>query len=157
MGGFFDYGVATAAPNEVVDVFLEGATETDWSMLLAYGERRHVEPDEVLFELGDRSRSLMIVLDGTFQASLPGRRRGHRNVAGTITSGSVLGELAFLDGVERSARVSAVTEGEVLVLEWSAFEKLAAVRPSLAIEILTGLGRILAARFRTTAARANNG
>lgn len=157
MGGFFDYGVAAAAPSEAGEAFLEGATETDWSMLVAYGERREVAPEEILFELGDMSRSLIIVLAGTFQASLPGRRRGHRTVAGTITAGSVLGELAFFDGAPRSARVAAVTPGEVLIVQWAAFEKLAAVRPSLAIDMLAGLGQILAARFRTANARANNG
>ncbi|MCA1671302.1 MAG: cyclic nucleotide-binding domain-containing protein [Actinobacteria bacterium] len=66
--------------------------------------------------------------------------------------GSVFGELSFFDGRPRSALVRAVTDGQLLRLSFDAFEVLSAKEPVLARSVLLDLGRILAARLRSTQA-----
>lgn len=153
--GFFDYGVdAARADASAPESFLADASDADWTMLLAYGERRPVTSDEAVVELGETSRALLIVLRGSFRVLAPTGRRGRWRVVDHIDAGSVIGELAFFDGAPRSRSVVAEEPGEVFVLEWDAFQRLAAVRPNLAIAILTDLGVILTGRFRVRAREA---
>jgi CRP/FNR family transcriptional regulator, cyclic AMP receptor protein len=153
--GFFDYGVGREEADVAVqESFLAGASDADWTMLLAYGERRSVAPDEAVIEFGEASRSLLIVLRGSFRVLAPARRHGRWRVVDHIDAGSVIGELAFFDGAPRSRSVVAEDSGEVFVLEWEAFQRLAAVRPALAISILSDLGVILTSRFRRRASEA---
>lgn len=154
-GGFFDYGLEPArSETSATESFLADASEADWTMLLAYGERRAVTTDEAVIEIGETSRSLLIVLRGSFRVLAPSGRRGRWRVVDHIDAGSVIGELAFFDGAPRSRSVVAEEPGEVFVLEWEAFQRLAAVRPTLAIAILTDLGVILTGRFRLRASEA---
>ena len=60
----------------------------------------------------------------------------------------MFGELAFLDGLPRSATVRAVEDGEALRLSFEAFETLAARHAELGRAILLDLGRIAALRLR---------
>lgn len=66
----------------------------------------------------------------------------------TFDPGSVVGELAFLDGRPRSAGIRALTDGAMLRLSREAFDQLAARDGELARAILLDLGRILALRLR---------
>jgi CRP/FNR family transcriptional regulator, cyclic AMP receptor protein len=89
---------------------------------------------------GDDDRALYLVLSGRLQALVEG--------ATAIEPGSVFGELAFLDGLPRSATVRAVEDGEALRLSFDTFETLAARHPELGRAILLDLGRIAALRLR---------
>jgi CRP-like cAMP-binding protein len=89
---------------------------------------------------GDDDRALYLVLSGRLQALVGG--------ATSIDAGSVFGELAFLDGLPRSATVRALEDGEALRLSFDAFETLAARHPELGRAILLDLGRIAALRLR---------
>lgn len=153
--GFFDYGLDGTDPvDDGPDLFLEAASDADWSMLLAYGERRVVGAGDVVVEMGETSRDLIIVLSGSFSVTVPTGRRGRSKTIGRIDAGSVFGELAFFDGAPRSSSVVADEDGEIFVLGWTAFERLAAVRPALATLILADLGTILASRFRRVSRQA---
>jgi CRP/FNR family transcriptional regulator, cyclic AMP receptor protein len=89
---------------------------------------------------GDDDRALYLVLSGRLEALVGG--------SPSIDPGSVFGELAFLDGLPRSATVRAVEDGEALRLSFDAFEVLAARHPELGRAILLDLGRIAALRLR---------
>lgn len=145
--GFFDYPTTTSSVDDELD-FLADASDTDWSMLLDYGRRLTLAEGERAVEAGSSSRSLMIVLSGSFHVTTPTRRRGRERVIGLVRQGSVIGELGFLDGRPRSHHVVAIEPAEVLELDWGAFERLAAVRPRLGIVLLTDVARVLALRFR---------
>ena len=87
------------------------------------------------------------MVDGELEVLLPATRGRWRRV-NTAGKGSVLGELAFLDGDARSAMVRTLTPTTVAELTFADFERLSDFRPDLALMVAMDLGRILARRLR---------
>jgi CRP/FNR family cyclic AMP-dependent transcriptional regulator len=122
-----------------------------WSALIEYTETRRFRPGEIVVAVGEAERSLYVVASGALEVLLGKGRRGHRSIE-SLGPGSLIGEVSFFDGEPRSASVQAVTDGELLRLSFDSFEVFAARQPELARDLLLDLGRILAARLRTTLA-----
>ncbi len=141
---FFRYDPSARAEDEVV--FLEGCSESDWQHLTEFGERKPFRSGEVVIRQGDRDRSLLIVLDGELQTTVGAGRKRRRLSA--VPTGSVIGELSFLDGASRSADVVAESDGEVLKLDFDAYEALMHRHPALGHRILLDLARIAVMRVR---------
>jgi CRP-like cAMP-binding protein len=95
---------------------------------------------------GDVDRSLLIVVDGALGVYLGAEQEPFD----VIRSPSVLGEVAFFDGLARSGTLRGIEEGELLRLDFTDFEALAAESPHIGQTILLDLGRILALRLRRT-------
>jgi CRP/FNR family transcriptional regulator, cyclic AMP receptor protein len=148
---FFDYPTdetaSTKSPAAVSDSFLPDASPGEWSDLLRFASTRHLAAGETLISLGDADRSLHLVRDGSLEVLQPAKRGRWRRLR-TVESGSVLGELAFFDGDERSAAVRALTPATVAQLSYDEFGDLASTRPDLALLVAMDLGRILANRLR---------
>ena len=145
---FFDYPTGESTPpDERGDYLLPGASEADWADLLCFATTHHVAAGETLIAPGSLGRSLYLVADGVLEVMLPTPHgRWHR--VGTVGTGSLLGELAFLDGQVRSALVRATTPVTVSELTFEDFSDLATERPDLALLVAMDLGRILAGRVR---------
>jgi anti-anti-sigma factor len=120
-------------------------------------ERRALEPllvrrtyakGEAVFREGDSGRDLFIISRGTASVKirLNGPRREHRLT--TFSAGTVFGEVALLDGPPRSATVEADEPLVCYVLTGKAFDTLARGHESVAIKLLTNLGRELSRRLR---------
>src|SRR4051812_48940050 len=71
---------------------------------------------ERIFTVGAPGQSMMAVLVGTVRISLP-THKGREIVLADMPAGEVFGEIALLDGKERSADATALTNCELLVLE----------------------------------------
>ena len=149
---FFDYPgtVASTTSEQPPEVFLPEASESDWTLLLRHCRRRRFDAGEAVITVGTTSRSLYLVVDGTLQVHLQGKRRrtglAPRVIA--VGAGSVLGEMSFFDSGQRSASVVATTPVEVAELRLDDFGALAEEDPRLGLQILFDLGRILAQRLR---------
>ena len=70
-----------------------------------------------------------------------------------IGAGSVIGEQSFFDGLPRSAHVWAVTDGELLTLEFDDYKRFGQEEPTLARDLLFALARVLSVRLRNTTFR----
>jgi CRP/FNR family cyclic AMP-dependent transcriptional regulator len=134
--GFFHYPTESALPQGLPG-FLAERGEGDWGTLLEHTETRLFRPGEVVLEAGARDRALYLLVDGWMKAP-----------SGVIHPVATLGEAAFLDGRPRAVTVRGMSEGELLRLDYDAFEALAARDARLGREILLDVGRILAARLR---------
>ncbi len=78
--------------------------------------RKAYEPGEPICHVGAPGQSMMVIVAGTVRVSLPGPR-GKGVILADLGAGELLGEVALLDGGERSADASALTKCELLVLE----------------------------------------
>ena len=114
---------------------------------------RHLEPrgfklGEVVFEEGEESRSMYLLSRGAADVVLwiPEERR-HRRVA-TFTPGTILGEIALVDGQPRAATVVTTEPLDVFELTYEAFERLTAEHTLIAMKIQRAISRILGARVR---------
>ena len=135
------------APLELVEehsdevLFLADASVSDWARIFDHATSRRFSEGETIMEEGARDRALCFLTEG--RLTLVGAA-----VYKTIEAPSVIGEVAFLDGLPRSAGLVAATDGEIACLDRDAYEALAAADPDLARRMALELGRILALRLR---------
>jgi CRP/FNR family cyclic AMP-dependent transcriptional regulator len=81
-------------------------------------------PGSVLISQGEKGLGLFILLKGTVRITRANSPDGAEEVLGTAGAGEVIGELALLDDLPRSATVTAVDEVTVLVLPFWEFRIL---------------------------------
>lgn len=111
--------------------------------LSSLGKTRHLKAGETIFNAGAPGDSMMAVAQGTVRICLL-TPAGREVVLADIESGDVFGEIAMLDGGERSADARALTNCTLVVLERRAFLPVLKRDPMLAI----GLIETLCARVR---------
>jgi len=93
-----------------------GFTSDGAQMLLDCGDLKEYAPGEVLFQEGEHPEFVLLVLAGTMQVFV---ERQHRDlVLNDAGPGTILGELAVLCGIPRSASIRAGKNAAVL--QWSA-------------------------------------
>ena len=85
----------------------------------------------------------MVILSGTVRVSLPGPR-GKGIILGDLAPGELLGEVALLDGKERSADATALTKCELVVLERRDVLPFLEQRPDMCLKLL----ELMCARLR---------
>jgi CRP/FNR family cyclic AMP-dependent transcriptional regulator len=88
--------------------------------------------------------------DSTGDVSAGALSRGVERVLVHLRPGEFFGDMSFIDGQPRSASAFAVEESEVLVLDKTAFDRLAREEPSLAFRLAMNMARILSSRLRQT-------
>ena len=81
-------------------------------------------PGAVLISQSEKGLGLFILLKGTVRITRANSPDGAEEVLGTAGAGEVIGELALLDDLPRSATVTAVDEVTVLVLPFWEFRIL---------------------------------
>jgi CRP-like cAMP-binding protein len=145
--GYFNYPEVKADPSDAP--FLATCSQDEWATIRAHADTLRYAAGSTVIAPGSLERALVILVTGQLEVvrTHAGRRRDQR--LALCEAGSVVGELAFLDGKPASALVRAVGEVEVLRLPLPRFEVLAAKDPQLALYVLFDLGRLVASRFRT--------
>ena len=98
-----------------------------------------------IFAKGDPGNSMMAVLHGRVVISNPSPD-GRQLVVTTFREGDVFGEIALLDGKERSADATAAVDCELLVVPRRSVLRLLEHRPDLCVELMV----VLCERLRRT-------
>ncbi len=91
---------------------------------------RRFRRGEVLFHQGDSGDALFILVAGAVKVVLPSEE-GDEAILATLRPGDFLGELALLDGAERSATAVALEPTETLVLPRARFRELVGREPAI--------------------------
>lgn len=111
-------------------------------------KERTLEPKEKLFEAGETGDAAFVVYRGNIAVFVTERSGRIREVA-CMQPGDILGQVALLDGGQRSATCAAGSETTtVLELRRSAFNKAFDKHQSVAFKLLEVLTRVLARQFR---------
>src|SRR5215831_2230402 len=105
-----------------------GDTEID-AILAHSNVSRHSEGEQI-FAKGDPGNSMMAVLKGRITISAPSPD-GRQVVLTVMREGDVVGEIALLDGHERSADATAATDVELLTVPRRSLLALLERRPDL--------------------------
>ena len=106
-------------------------------------ERGHLKSfrrDAELMAQGDEGNTLFIMLSGLARVSMVAAN-GREIVLDYAEPGHVLGEIAFLDGGERTASVHAIEPVEALVLSRSAFDDIVRKHQRMALRLLKAMAR----------------
>lgn len=142
----------------VVRRMAEELRSTDVFQMLDTGEAQHVAslcsrkllgPGDVLFEEGQPARFLFLVLRGELQIVVTSPAGDARVVVGTVGPGSLVGEMAVLEAVPRSASGQAAVTCELLQLPGRAFAELVASAHPAAFAILRQMQHTLSHRLRS--------
>jgi CRP-like cAMP-binding protein len=105
---------------------------------------RHAGGD-LIFAKGDPGNSMMAVLEGRIMITAPSQD-GRQVVLTVMREGDVFGEIALLDGKERTADATAMTGCELLIVPRRSLLALLERRPDLCIDLLI----VLCERLRRT-------
>lgn len=118
----------------------------------AASTRVRLEAGEYLFHRGDPGDALYAVGDGAIQIETSAAD-GRGRVLNLMRPGDIFGEIALLDGGERTADASAVDTTRLRRLSRDAFHRLLAQHPDLARHLIEALCR----RLRRISAQAEDG
>lgn len=113
--------------------------------LRSHAIRQTVRSGTTIFTRGDPGTSLFAICSGTIKVSSPSAD-GHSAIFNLISEGSVVGEIALLDGLPRTADATAVTDCELMVIERREFIPLIHEQPEVGLRII----ELLCGRLRQT-------
>ncbi len=125
--------------------FFKGLNEDIISQLVAHTVTRKVKKNTVLFRKGDVGTTLYVVSAGVVRITSPSGQ-GNEAVLNLIVPGEIFGEIAFLDGGQRTADAIMAEAGELVVIERRDFMPLLEAYPELSTRLL----KILCGRLRKT-------
>ena len=113
--------------------------------LLEHATAQTLAADEVLFMAGDPGDGFYRLDEGLLKVSIASASGAERILA-ILGPGAIVGDLAIIDGLPRSASVSALRDCKLRFVSRKAFETFAGKQP----EIYHYLAKILATRLRDT-------
>jgi CRP-like cAMP-binding protein len=122
--------------------FLESLDDSQIDYLVKVGKRVQLNRGELLFRKGDPGRCMYVILEGQIQIYMESND-GQAAVLRVLESTQFFGEMALLDGGERSANAMALTPCEFFVLERASFLNLITTYPELMTALLSGLSERL--------------
>jgi CRP-like cAMP-binding protein len=102
------------------------------------GGAQALAPGDVLFEKGEPSGTMYVVLSGELQI-VDGNQ-----VYETVVTGGIVGEMALVDGGPRSATVRARTASEVIAVDEGRFTAIVRQNPFFALRLM----RLMSGRLR---------
>jgi len=120
-------------------------SETEMATLLTYAHVARFAANERIFLKGSPGTGMMAVLKGSVRIAVPGLD-GREIVLTVIGEGDIVGEIALIDGKERTADATAVSDCEMLVIERRSFLPFLEQHPQVATRLLVAL----CARLRRT-------
>ncbi len=106
------------------------------------------DPNEILLDFDDPSSDVYFLISGDVRI-LMRTAAGKEVILSEMKGGQLFGELAAVDGIKRSANVTALTRGEVCIMPASVFREVLYNSPVIAERMF----RILTNRIRELNAR----
>lgn len=126
---------------------LDGLTDPELAKLLPMLKDVSLKGGEVLFKEEEASNEIYLVQSGSVEICKSGAEKGTSFVIAESGTGSVFGELAFLDGSPRSAMVRAATETHLIVIEKKTLYQL-----PFSHRLIENIARASSEKLRTSAA-----
>jgi CRP-like cAMP-binding protein len=109
-------------------------TDEQLAAVARLAERLHIDEGEVILREGRLGRELFVILEGTVVVTRAGR------AINQLEAGDYFGELAAIEGVPRSATVTAKTDLEVLIVGPREFDAMMEI-PGVRNALLVGMAR----------------
>lgn len=133
--------------NSSEKALFEDFSDNEIKEVLNYTQAYKFNKGDFLFKEGENTKSLYIIFSGNVEISAL-NSKGERVSFPFSGNGTVLGEIAFLDGKDRTASAQALDILEAIEITPLNFQKMELEKPMLAIKFLKELGRIVAERLR---------
>jgi CRP-like cAMP-binding protein len=118
-------------------------SEIDLAPYEARAMWRRFGPEETLVDFDDLSTDVYFLLSGEVRV-LMRTASGKEVILDEMRTGDLFGELAAMDGIKRSANVTALTRGEACVMPASVFKDIVFTHPQVAERLFC----LMASRIR---------
>jgi CRP/FNR family transcriptional regulator, cyclic AMP receptor protein len=122
-----------------------GLSSEERRILVGRAKLRSFAAGQTVFSMGSPGNSMMAVLSGSIRISIPSSS-GKEIVLAILQAGEVFGEIALLDGKERTADAKAMTECRFAVLDRSDVLALLHRHPAAWLKVV----EVLCERLRRT-------
>ena len=125
-----------------VDLF-SSQDKRELKVLSGSCQERKYSAGSTLIKQGDSGAGLYVIIHGLVKITLENNPDRVETDLGTFGSGSVLGEMALLDDLPRSATVTAVEDTTALLLPVWEFRTAVRNHPEIALKLLAILSKRL--------------
>ena len=136
---------------ERVDLF-SSLDKKELQTLAKSCQERKYSPGSILIKQGDTGVGLYVIINGHVKTTLARNPDRAEEDLGTYGPGSVLGEMALLDDLPRSATVTAIDYVTALLLPVWEFRTTVRSHPEIALKLLS----VLSKRLRKMESRNDN-
>ncbi len=133
---------AKLADMQGADSIFAGLSAPDWEALASRAVQISFVKGRELLSQGDSGDGMLILTEGSARVSML-TANGREIVLAYADPGAVLGEIALLDGGERTASVIATSAGKALQLGRNALRDFVATHPEFAWSLMHQLARRL--------------
>jgi CRP/FNR family cyclic AMP-dependent transcriptional regulator len=115
-----------------------GLSKSELQMVAQITERQHYVRHQVIIKSAERGKGFFLLTKGIVRVSVEGSR-GKEVILGVLYPNDFFGEMALLDGLPRSATVTAMEESEVLVISRQDFLECIRKVPQVAAKMIVTL------------------
>ena len=113
--------------------------------LAAACRRLQLAPGDTLVTQGDRAQTVYLLVAGRLK-TVRYSKNGHEIWLASFSEGALIGEMSGLTGATRSSSVIAVTNADVLAVDYPDFENAISTAPGFGLKV----SKLLADRVRNT-------
>ncbi len=150
---FREYGVGMAVLKLLRDLRIFcGMGEGELRQVVRLFSQKLFRPKEVIFEEGSTGQELYVVERGEIDIYT----KNEEKILGTIRSGAVLGEIAFLNGEPRTAKAVSKSATIARVIHRSDFDRLVQRESHLGLIFFQNIALDLAAKLKQSVIQARN-
>ncbi len=121
----------------------------EMAALPQYVQAYSVEANTVIFREGDRGGFMCLVIDGGAEIFKQNHKFGSKRV-GSIEPGKTVGEMALVDGEQRSATWICPQPSRLVMLTREQFVRMIRENPALSVNILLKIVTMMSRRLRQT-------
>lgn len=138
----------------IIDIpFFDKITEDDLNVIADHLIFMEIDKDEILFKEGDKGDSVYFVVAGELEVIKETNTPAKKVVITTIQKNRPIGEMSIIDSTPRSATVRALSKTSLLSLSKNSFDLILEKRPTIGIEILKKIARLMSMNLRRTSAQ----
>jgi len=137
--------LATTCPKISVFRYMDAG---DWEILKSYLDQARYAAGEILYNEGDEGDFLAFIVGGHLEALKKTEFLGKPVILAKFYAGSVVGEMAFLDGSRRSVTIKVIQDAELLIFTRQAHERLLDDAPRVTAKLFNGIAHLLSLRLR---------
>jgi CRP-like cAMP-binding protein len=130
------------------NIFFRGITAEKLDEILALSSENNYSNRQIIFQKGDAGDTLLAVLDGKVRITASSDD-GKEIILNTMFRGDIFGEIAFIDGVARSATATAMGNTTLLSIKSGDFLPFLKKHPEIAIHWM----KVLCKKLRDTSDR----
>ena len=112
-------------------------------------EVKTYSPGDDIFGQNEAATSLYVISFGSVKIHIKSSEGDNIEVA-NLGTGSHFGEMALIDGEERSATATAIEKTDIIAIDYEKVDQLLKEYPSVAVKFYKALSKFLCGRLRIT-------